>query len=108
MSQETELGALGFGSKLLRVNFVVGTVVLLVSIIGYQQSRINFKDTVIEQDKVELVKCKDDLAAKVEQLMNQANVNGNKGDNILERQSIILERQDRLQKSLDDLHKRKR
>lgn len=107
MSQETELGALGL-TRLARRNLVVACFAVLLAAIVYLAKVIERKDEVIALDRIEIVKCKDDLATKVEQLMNQANVNGSKGDNILERQSIILERQDRLQRTLDDLHKRKR
>lgn len=87
---------------------MVACFVVLIGAIIYLARVIERKDNVIEQDRKELVKCKDDLAAKIEQLMNQANINGSKGDNLLERQSIILDRQARLQQSLDQLQSRKK
>ena len=107
MSQETELGALGL-SRLARRNLVVFGYMVLLGAIIYLAKVVERKDNVIEQDRKELVKCKEDLAAKVEQLMTQANLNGSKGDNILERQSILLDRQARLQESFDRLQSKKR
>lgn len=107
MSQETELGMLGL-SRLGRRNLVIFGYILCVGLIVYLLRAIERKDNVIEADRKEIIKCKDDLAQKVEQLMNQTYTNSLKGDQILERLSVSLERQRSLQETVDQLRNKKR
>ena len=107
ISQETELSALGL-SKLARRNLVVAGFLVCLLAIAYLAKVIERKEDIIASKDVQIVKCKDDLAAKIEHLMTQAQLNAQAGNNILGRQSIIIDRINKIDAATERIERKKK